>query len=85
VKIRVIRWDWSHVGSMETYRRGKLVWKTKIGPGGSGGGIEWGCATGASRVYCAEGDTNGKPYKIGGPARCCGRPRIRSRCRTPAS
>lgn len=45
---------------------GKLVWKTKIGPGGMGGGIEWGCATGASRVYCAEGDTDGKPYKLGG-------------------
>jgi polyvinyl alcohol dehydrogenase (cytochrome) len=45
---------------------GKLVWKTKIGPGGSGGGIEWGCATGASRVYCAESDTGKKPYKLGG-------------------
>jgi polyvinyl alcohol dehydrogenase (cytochrome) len=51
---------------------GKLVWKTKIGPGGSGGGIEWGCATGASRVYCAEGDTNGKPYKIGGSGPAAG-------------
>jgi polyvinyl alcohol dehydrogenase (cytochrome) len=51
---------------------GKLVWKTKIGPGGGGGGIEWGCATGASRVYCAEGDTNGKPYKIGGSGPAAG-------------
>ncbi|HEX4062419.1 MAG TPA: PQQ-binding-like beta-propeller repeat protein [Streptosporangiaceae bacterium] len=45
---------------------GKLAWKTKIGPGGSGGGIEWGCATGASRVYCAESDTGHKAYKLGG-------------------
>jgi polyvinyl alcohol dehydrogenase (cytochrome) len=45
---------------------GKLAWKTKVGPGGGGGGIEWGCATDGARVYCAEGDTEGKPYKLGG-------------------
>jgi polyvinyl alcohol dehydrogenase (cytochrome) len=45
---------------------GKLVWKTRIGPGGAGGGIQWGSATDGTRIYCAEADTRRKPYKLGG-------------------
>lgn len=32
---------------------GKVVWKTQVGPGGTGGGIEWGSAVDGKRVYCA--------------------------------
>jgi polyvinyl alcohol dehydrogenase (cytochrome) len=45
---------------------GKLVWKTTVGPGGGGGGMEWGTATDGTRVYCAEADTGDVPYKLGG-------------------
>lgn len=45
---------------------GKLVWKTRIGPGGAGGGILWGSATDGTRIYCAEADTSRTPYKLGG-------------------
>lgn len=45
---------------------GKLVWKTKVGPGGLGGGLEWGSATDGTRIYCAEGDTDKIAYKMGG-------------------
>jgi polyvinyl alcohol dehydrogenase (cytochrome) len=36
---------------------GKLVWKTKVGPGGPTGGIEYGSATDGHHVYVAEGNT----------------------------
>jgi polyvinyl alcohol dehydrogenase (cytochrome) len=45
---------------------GTFVWKTKVGPGGAGGGIEWGSATDGSRIYCAEVDSAKKPYKLRG-------------------
>jgi polyvinyl alcohol dehydrogenase (cytochrome) len=45
---------------------GKLVWKTHVGPGGPGGGLEWGSATDGARIYCAEGDTDKVAYKMGG-------------------
>jgi polyvinyl alcohol dehydrogenase (cytochrome) len=45
---------------------GKLVWKTQVGPGGPGGGLEWGSATDGTRIYCAEGDTGSVAYKLGG-------------------
>lgn len=32
---------------------GKVNWQTLVGPGGTGGGIEWGSAVDATRVYCA--------------------------------
>jgi polyvinyl alcohol dehydrogenase (cytochrome) len=36
---------------------GKVVWKTKVGPGGPTGGIEYGSATDGKRIYVSEGNT----------------------------
>ncbi len=32
---------------------GSILWSTMVGPGGTGGGVEWGTATDGSRVYIA--------------------------------
>jgi polyvinyl alcohol dehydrogenase (cytochrome) len=45
---------------------GKLVWRTRVGPGGAGGGILWGSATDGRRIYSAEADTGNRPYKLKG-------------------
>jgi polyvinyl alcohol dehydrogenase (cytochrome) len=45
---------------------GQLVWDTKIGPGGPGGGIFWGSATDGTNVYSAEADAKKKPYTLQG-------------------
>jgi polyvinyl alcohol dehydrogenase (cytochrome) len=45
---------------------GKLVWHTKIGPGGGGGGIFWGSATDGTNIYSAEADANKTPYTLQG-------------------
>jgi polyvinyl alcohol dehydrogenase (cytochrome) len=45
---------------------GKLVWKRSVGPGGGGGGIEWGSATDGTAVYSTEADTLGTPYTLHG-------------------
>jgi outer membrane protein assembly factor BamB len=36
---------------------GKLIWKTRVGPGGPTGGIEYGSAVDGQRVYVSEGNT----------------------------
>jgi polyvinyl alcohol dehydrogenase (cytochrome) len=45
---------------------GKLVWRTKIGPGSSEGGIFWGSATDGTNIYSAEADAKGAPYTLRG-------------------
>src|SRR5579863_589185 len=45
---------------------GAKVWHTHVGPGGNGGGIEWGSATDGTDVYVAETDSQHKTYTVGG-------------------
>jgi polyvinyl alcohol dehydrogenase (cytochrome) len=45
---------------------GQTVWQTKVGPGTEYGGIQWGSATDGNRVYVAESDLAGVPYKVNG-------------------
>lgn len=45
---------------------GKVAWHTQVGPGGTGGGIEWGSATDGTNVYSAETNSNETSYTIGG-------------------
>ena len=45
---------------------GQLVWRTKIGPGGGGGGIFWGSATDGTNIYSAEADASKAPYTLQG-------------------
>lgn len=41
---------------------GAVVWKTKVGPGGNFGGIQWGSATDGRRIYVAEANSEGVPF-----------------------
>jgi polyvinyl alcohol dehydrogenase (cytochrome) len=45
---------------------GQIVWQTKVGPGTSLGGIQWGTATDGTRIYAAESDFYGLPYTVNG-------------------
>jgi polyvinyl alcohol dehydrogenase (cytochrome) len=43
---------------------GATVWVTKVGPGGTAGGLQWGSATDGQRVYTAEANSNNRPYTV---------------------
>ncbi|HEX3435396.1 MAG TPA: PQQ-binding-like beta-propeller repeat protein [Pseudacidobacterium sp.] len=43
---------------------GNIVWSTPVGPGGSGGGIQWGTATDDKRIYVAIGNTDHHLYTL---------------------
>ena len=44
---------------------GALLWATKVGPGASLGGIEWGSATDGKRIYVAISNANNEHYQGG--------------------
>jgi polyvinyl alcohol dehydrogenase (cytochrome) len=48
---------------------GSIIWHTKVGPGGTTGGIQWGTATDGKRIYVAINNPNGETYTLanGGP------------------
>jgi polyvinyl alcohol dehydrogenase (cytochrome) len=43
---------------------GAVVWTTQVGPGGIGGGLQWGSATDGSRIYVAEANSDSKPWTL---------------------
>jgi polyvinyl alcohol dehydrogenase (cytochrome) len=43
---------------------GALVWETRVGPGGGGGGIQWGSATDGLRIYVAEVNSDHTPWTL---------------------
>ncbi|HET9894525.1 MAG TPA: PQQ-binding-like beta-propeller repeat protein [Streptosporangiaceae bacterium] len=43
---------------------GKILWGTRVGPGGLQGGIMWGSATDGQRIYAAEADDQSLPYTL---------------------
>ena len=45
-------------------RTGAQVWSTRVGPGGSIGGIQWGTATDGRRIYVAETDAERRHYAL---------------------
>jgi polyvinyl alcohol dehydrogenase (cytochrome) len=47
---------------------GAVVWVTKVGPGGVGGGLQWGSATDGSRIYVAEANSESKSWTLQGGA-----------------
>jgi polyvinyl alcohol dehydrogenase (cytochrome) len=47
---------------------GSIRWSTQVGPGGTGGGIEWGSAVDGQRVYCAVSNSDSHPTGLGGSA-----------------
>jgi polyvinyl alcohol dehydrogenase (cytochrome) len=47
---------------------GTLLWSTQVGPGGLFGGIEWGPALDANRIYVAISNYNHVSYTVGPPS-----------------
>lgn len=45
---------------------GAVIWRTNVGPGGLGGGVEFGTATDGGRVYVAEANSSQLPFTLGG-------------------
>ncbi len=46
---------------------GAVVWVTQAGPGGTGGGLQWGSAVDGQRVYTANANSDLKPWpEVGG-------------------
>jgi outer membrane protein assembly factor BamB len=45
---------------------GAVVWRTNVGPGGLGGGVEFGTAVDAGRVYVAEANSSQLPFTLSG-------------------
>jgi polyvinyl alcohol dehydrogenase (cytochrome) len=43
---------------------GAVVWVTEAGPGGTGGGLQWGSAVDGRRVYTANSNSNLKPWTL---------------------
>ena len=52
---------------------GSVVWRTKVGPGGLGGGVEFGTATDGERIYVAEANTSRRPFTLSGTGPFAGR------------
>jgi polyvinyl alcohol dehydrogenase (cytochrome) len=47
--------------ALDPQEKGKILWQTKVGQGGSLGGIEWGIAADEQNVYVPVSDVNVKP------------------------
>ena len=45
---------------------GAVIWRTNAGPGGLGGGVEFGTATDGGRVYVAEANSSQLPFTLSG-------------------
>lgn len=43
---------------------GAVVWSTQAGPGGTGGGLQWGSAVDGTRVYTANANSLGVPWLL---------------------
>jgi polyvinyl alcohol dehydrogenase (cytochrome) len=47
---------------------GAVAWVTQVGPGGTGGGLQWGSATDGTRIYTANSNSNQVPWTPMGAA-----------------
>jgi polyvinyl alcohol dehydrogenase (cytochrome) len=43
---------------------GAVLWNTQAGPGGTGGGLQWGSAVDGRRIYTANSNSNQKPWTL---------------------
>jgi polyvinyl alcohol dehydrogenase (cytochrome) len=44
------------VYALDPAKKGEIVWQTRVGQGGTNGGVQWGMATDGQRVYAAISD-----------------------------
>jgi polyvinyl alcohol dehydrogenase (cytochrome) len=56
------------VYALDPDRKGEILWKTRVGKGGSNGGVQWGMASDGQKVYAAVSDVARK----GGPTAAIG-------------
>jgi polyvinyl alcohol dehydrogenase (cytochrome) len=47
---------------------GKVLWQTRVGKGGTNGGVQWGMASDGRNVYASVSDVVRPPGAVGGPA-----------------
>jgi polyvinyl alcohol dehydrogenase (cytochrome) len=43
---------------------GQVVWSTRVGPGGTSGGVQWGTSTDGRRVYVEIANSEHQPYRL---------------------
>jgi polyvinyl alcohol dehydrogenase (cytochrome) len=56
------------VYAFDPANKGELLWQTRVGKGGTNGGVQWGMASDARNVYAAVSDVGRPAGGIGGPA-----------------
>jgi polyvinyl alcohol dehydrogenase (cytochrome) len=56
------------VYAFDPANKGELLWQTRVGKGGTNGGVQWGMATDGRNIYAAVSDVGRPAGGIGGPA-----------------
>jgi polyvinyl alcohol dehydrogenase (cytochrome) len=56
------------VYALDPEQRGKIMWQTRVGKGGTNGGVQWGMASDGQKLYAAVSDVVRPPGGIGGSA-----------------
>ena len=56
------------VYALDPDAKGKLLWQTRVGKGGTNGGVQWGMASDGRNLYASVSDVVRPPGGIGGPA-----------------
>jgi polyvinyl alcohol dehydrogenase (cytochrome) len=56
------------VYALDPDAKGKLLWQTRVGKGGTNGGVQWGMASDGRNLYASASDVVRPPGGIGGPA-----------------
>jgi polyvinyl alcohol dehydrogenase (cytochrome) len=56
------------VYAVDPDQNGKLLWQTRVGKGGTNGGVQWGMASDGRALYASVSDVVRPPGGVGGPA-----------------
>ena len=56
------------VYGLDPAKQGEVLWQTRVGAGGTNGGVQWGMASDGRHVYAAVSDVGRQPGGIGGAA-----------------
>ena len=56
------------VYGLDPSKQGEVLWQTRVGAGGTNGGVQWGMASDGRHVYAAVSDVGRQPGGIGGVA-----------------
>jgi len=56
------------VYALDPANKGKFLWQTRVGQGGTNGGVQWGMASDGRTVYASVSDVGRQPGGVGGAA-----------------